>query len=78
MPDQNHTYKIIDLVGTSDVSSDDAIRNAISKASQTIKELDWFQVTETRGFIKDGAVGWFQVTLRVGFRILDESELGAH
>jgi len=77
MPDHNHTYKIVELVGTSATSTDDAIRNAISRASKTLKELDWFEVKETRGFIKDGGVGWFQVTLRIGFRILDEDELSS-
>lgn len=67
MPD--HTYKLVELVGSSTSSSDDAIRNAIVKASATIKHIDWFQVIETRGHVKDGAVAHFQVTLKVGFRI---------
>lgn len=64
-----HTYKLIELVGSSTSSSDEAIRNAILKASATIKHIDWFQVIETRGHVKDGAVAHFQVTLKVGFRI---------
>jgi flavin-binding protein dodecin len=64
-----HTYKLIELVGSSANSTDEAIRNAIAKASATIKHMDWFQVTETRGHIVDGKVAHFQVTLKVGFRI---------
>jgi dodecin len=66
-----HTYKLIELVGSSPDSTDDAIRNAITKASATIKHMDWFQVSETRGHIVDGKVAHFQVTLKVGFRIED-------
>lgn len=63
------TYKLIELVGTSPTGTDDAIRNAIAKAGSTVKNIDWFQVVETRGHVVDGAVGHFQVTLKVGFRI---------
>ena len=66
-----NTYKLIELVGSSPVSSDDAIRNAIAKASATIKHIDWFQVIETRGHIVGNKVAHFQVTLKVGFRIED-------
>ncbi|KRB67826.1 dodecin [Noviherbaspirillum sp. Root189] len=66
-----HTYKLVDLVGSSPNSSDEAIQNAIAKASQTLKHLEWFEVTETRGHIVDGKVAHFQVTLKVGFRIED-------
>ncbi len=65
----NKIYKLIELVGSSADSSDDAIRNAIGKASQTVKHLDWFEVTETRGHIVDGKVAHFQVTLKAGFRL---------
>lgn len=64
-----HTYKLIELVGSSPKSTDDAIGNAIAKASATIKHMDWFQVIETRGHIVDGKVAHYQVTLKVGFRI---------
>jgi flavin-binding protein dodecin len=64
-----HIYKIIELVGSSPTGSDDAIRNAIAKASLTIKCIDWFEVVETRGHIKDGQVAHFQVTMKVGFRL---------
>lgn len=66
-----HTYKLIELVGSSPSSTDEAIRNAIAKASKTIKNIDWFQVTEVRGHIQSGEVAHFQVTLKVGFRIED-------
>jgi flavin-binding protein dodecin len=66
-----HTYKIIELVGSSAVSSDDAIQSAIAKASQTLHHLNWFEVIESRGHIVDGKVAHFQVTLKVGFRIED-------
>jgi hypothetical protein len=66
-----HTYKIIELVGTSPNGTDDAIRNAIAKAALTIKHIDWFEVIETRGHIVDGKIQHYQVTIKVGFRIED-------
>ncbi|HHJ37899.1 MAG: hypothetical protein AXA67_07925 [Methylothermaceae bacteria B42] len=66
-----HTYKVIEIVGSSPDSIDQAIRNAIAKASKTLKHLNWFQVTETRGHIVNGEVGHFQVVLKVGFRLED-------
>ena len=64
-----HTYKMVELVGSSPDGSDEAIRNAIAKAGETIKHMDWFQVVETRGHIADGKVAHFQVVLKVGFRV---------
>lgn len=66
-----HTYKLIELVGSSTTGTDDAIRNAIDKASHSIRHMDWFEVIETRGHIVDGKVAHYQVTLKVGFRIED-------
>ncbi|MDD2832484.1 MAG: dodecin family protein [Methylotenera sp.] len=66
-----HTYKLIELVGTSNIGTDDAIRNAIAKAALTVKHLDWFEVVETRGHIVNGQVAHYQVTIKVGFRIED-------
>lgn len=66
-----HTYKIIDLVGSSETGTDDAIRNAIGKASLSVKHMDWFEVVETRGHIMDGKIAHYQVTIRVGFKIDD-------
>lgn len=64
-----HVYKVIEIVGSSTSSSDDAIRNAIARANSTLQNLDWFQVIETRGHLVDGKIGHFQVTLKVGFRL---------
>ena len=66
-----NTYKLIELVGSSPNSSDEAVRNAIAKAGASVKNMDWFQVCETRGHIVNGKVAHFQVTLKVGFRIED-------
>ncbi|MDF2180623.1 dodecin [Neptuniibacter sp. CAU 1671] len=65
----HHTYKKLELVGSSKISIEDAIQNAISECSKSIKNLDWFEVVETRGHIVNGQVGHFQVTLKIGFRI---------
>jgi flavin-binding protein dodecin len=67
----NHVYKTIELVGSSPASSDEAVRNAIARASATIRNLRWFEVTQTRGQIEDGKIGHWQVTLKIGFT-LDE------
>ena len=64
-----HTYKHIELTGSSSTSSDDAIRNAIAQAAKTVRNLHWFQVSETRGHITDGKVAHWQVTLKVGFTL---------
>ncbi|MBP6778501.1 MAG: dodecin domain-containing protein [Piscinibacter sp.] len=64
-----HVYKLVELVGSSATSSDDAIRNAIATASATLRHVEWFQVVETRGHVDDGKVAHFQVTLKVGFRL---------
>jgi dodecin len=75
MQDTGKTYKLIELVGVSERSTEDAIQNALAQASQTLKGLAWFQVTEMRGLIEEGKVSQFQVTLKLGFRILSEDEL---
>ena len=64
-----HTYKIIELTGSSPTSSDDAVRNAIAKASETVHSLRWFEVAETRGHIADGAISHWQVTIKIGFTL---------
>lgn len=66
------TYKKIELVGSSKDGVDDAIAGAIRKASETIRNLDWFEVKEIRGWIQDGEAQHTQVTLQVGFRLDDE------
>lgn len=67
----NHTYKLIELVGSSTTSTDDAIHNAIERASKTLRNMDWFEVLETRGHLADGMVSHFQVKLKVGIRLDD-------
>ena len=64
-----HVYKVIEIVGTSVKSIDDAIQNAISRASTTLKHLRWFEVIETRGHLDNGRIHHYQVTLKVGFTL---------
>ena len=70
-----HVYRITEVVGTSEVSIAEAVQNAVRRASQTLKGLEWFEVSDTRGTIADGRVGEFQVTVRIGFRLLSDEEL---
>ncbi len=65
----HHTYKRIELVGSSPTSIEDAINNAIAECSKSVKNIEWFEVIETRGHIADGKVAHFQVVLKIGFRI---------
>jgi dodecin len=65
----DHVYKKIEIVGSSTTSIDDAIRTAIAQCSRTVKNVEWFEVSETRGQVVDGQVAHFQVVLKVGFRI---------
>lgn len=65
----NHVYKMVEIVGSSPVSTDDAIRSAIETAGKSLRHLDWFETTEIRGHIEDGKIAHFQVKLKVGFRI---------
>jgi flavin-binding protein dodecin len=67
----NHVYKVIELTGSSPKGSDDAIQRAIKKASQTVRDIQWFQVTETRGHVVGGKVAHWQVTLKIGFTLED-------
>ena len=67
----DHAYKVVELVGSSPKSIEDAIDNAIARAGKTLKNLRWFEVMETRGHIEDGRVGHYQVTLKVGFTLED-------
>jgi flavin-binding protein dodecin len=64
-----HVYKQIDLVGSSVVSSDDAIKTALERASKTLKNLDWFEVTQVRGHLENGRIAHWQVALKVGMRL---------
>ena len=65
----DHTYRVTEIVGTSPDGVDQAIRNGIQRASSTLRELDWFEVTQIRGHIEEGQVAHFQVGLKVGFRL---------
>jgi flavin-binding protein dodecin len=68
----NHTYSISEIVGTSTEGVDDAVRNGIAKASQTLRTLDWFEVKEIRGHLEEGKVADWQVTIKLGFRLEDK------
>lgn len=67
----NRTYRLTEIVGTSPNGVDDAIRNGVSRAGQTIRHIDWFEVQEIRGHIRDGEVDHFQVAMKIGFRLED-------
>ena len=73
MHDQ-HVYKVIELVGSSGASIEDAINAALTRASRTLRNLRWFELTETRGHIEDGKVGHYQVKLKVGFAMEDDED----
>ena len=66
-----HVYKVIEVVGSSTLGSDDAIRKAVETAAKTLRNIDWYEVVESRGHVLDGKVGHYQVTLKVGFRLED-------
>ncbi|BAM03220.1 dodecin [Phycisphaera mikurensis] len=65
----DHIYKKVELVGSSENSIEEAIENAIARADQTLKNLGWFEVVETRGHLQDGKVVHYQVTIKVGFTL---------
>jgi len=68
---KNNTYKKIEIVGTSDSSIEDAVQNAVTKASETVRNMRWFEVIETRGAIYENNVSQWQVTLKIGFTLED-------
>ena len=70
-----NTYKVIELVGSSSDGVQEAVDGTVSRASQTIKNLDWFEVKEIRGSIQEGGVTWYQVKLAIGFRVLNPEDL---
>ncbi len=70
-PTMAHTYGITEVVGSSTDSLDDAIRTAVSRADSTVRGLDWFEVTEIRGHLEEGAIAHYQVGLKIGFRLED-------
>jgi flavin-binding protein dodecin len=67
----NHVYRLTEVVGSSPTSVDDAIRTAVRKASETVRNIEWFEATEVRGQVADGDVAHFQVTVKLGFRVED-------
>jgi flavin-binding protein dodecin len=67
----NHVYKLLELTGSSPTSSDDAVQCAIAKANESVRNIQWFEVTETRGHVKDGKIAHWQVTIKVGFTLED-------
>jgi hypothetical protein len=71
-----HVYKKIEIVGSSKVGLEDAIQNAVAKAAQTIRNLRWFEVIETRGQIENGQIAYWQVTLKIGFTLEDQNATG--
>lgn len=66
-----HIYKKIELVGTSQISIEDAIKAAVAKANETVKDLRWFEVVETRGQIEEGEIAYWQVTVKIGFTVVN-------
>jgi len=68
----DHVYKKLEIVGSSTKSSDDAVRNAIERASKTLRNMRWFEVVETRGHIEDGQCSHWQVTIKIGFTLDDQ------
>lgn len=66
-----HTYKVTEIVGSSSDSIDAAVRSGIARASESLRNLGWFEVTDIRGHLEDGALAHYQVTMKIGFR-LDE------
>ncbi|MFZ0323475.1 MAG: dodecin [Actinomycetes bacterium] len=67
----NRTYRVTEIVGTSDEGIEAAIHNGVGRAAETLRHLDWFEMTEVRGRIVDGAVEHWQVALKIGFRLED-------
>lgn len=68
----DRTYRVSEIVGTSPDGIDQAVRNGIKRASTTLRHLDWFEITQVRGQVKDGEIEHFQVGIKVGFRLEDD------
>jgi flavin-binding protein dodecin len=68
----DHVYKVVELVGSSKDSIEDAVRNAVTRADKTLRNLRWFEVTQTRGHVENGEVSHFQVVLKAGFTLEGE------
>ncbi|WP_030165889.1 MULTISPECIES: dodecin [Actinomycetes] len=67
----DNVYRVTEIVGSSTTSSDDAIKTALSRAAQTLHNIDWFQVVETRGHVENAEIAHFQVTVKIGFKLED-------
>jgi dodecin len=65
----DHVYRLSEVVGSSQTGVDDAVRNAVRKAAETVRNIEWFEVKEVRGQVVDGDVAYFQVTVKLGFRV---------
>ncbi|MCW2641881.1 MAG: hypothetical protein JWP76_4187 [Dactylosporangium sp.] len=70
----NHTYRVTEIVGTAPEGVDAAIRNGLTRAAETLRHLDWFEVVEIRGHLEEGQIGHVQVTMKVGFRLEEPEE----
>ena len=71
MSEADHVYKLIELTGTSSKGIEDAVNNALARAAKTVRNMRWFEVAETRGYIEDGKISHWQVTLKIGFTLED-------
>ncbi len=71
-----HVYKLIELTGSSKTSIEDAVRNAVDRAAKTVRNMRWFEVMETRGYIENGQVAYYQVTIKIGFTLEDGDDTG--
>ena len=67
----NNVYRVTEIVGSSEQGVDDAVRNGVRRAARTLREVDWFEVTEVRGHVENGEVAHFQVGLKIGFKLED-------
>lgn len=72
----DHVYKHIELTGSSSDSIEEAVSNAVARAAKTVRNMRWFEVVETRGYIEDGDIAYWQVTIKIGFTIDDTVEVG--
>jgi flavin-binding protein dodecin len=72
----NNVYKQIELTGSSSLSIEDAVKNAVARAAKTVRQMRWFEVVETRGTVEDGSVGEWQVTIKVGFTLEEDTDVG--
>lgn len=71
-----HVYKQIELTGSSETSMEEAIRNAVGRAAKTMRNMRWFEVTDTRGYIEENEIAYWQVTVKIGFTLEDEESVG--